>query len=420
MKLSIIKTRTVPTIKVEQLEKTIILHSKYDPLNEAKKWAENETKRLKVNEKIIVIGLSAGYHVQQLAKFIPHKPITVIEFNDTFFNWFKQSELYKNVSILSNVSIKQFSNLSSEERESIFSSVRSSNLLIHKNGIDIMPSKYKGIKSILEDIKLQNDSIKNQLINMSSNFTKNLSLDDDGIGGLENIYKGKPMILISAGPSLDKQLPLLKVIQSESKFILGAVGTALKPLVNYDIVPDFFTFIDPNPGTYDQLTNLDLLITPLYYMSTAFHDTIQLHTGPRRIVWQKGFEDAEIMAKINNDPTIQSGGSVATALLDIMVYFGGEMIALVGQDLAYTDGRSHATATHLQREFKDFQIGEKVTDYYQTGKVYTANNFNLYRRWFEHYAKEHPHLKLYNCTEGGAYIQNWEHISLKDYYLKYI
>ncbi|MGM7634568.1 6-hydroxymethylpterin diphosphokinase MptE-like protein [Bacillus sp. Hm123] len=159
--------------------------------------------------------------------------------------------------------------------------------------------------------------------------------------------------------------------------------------------------------------------TPLFYLSTAYHETVMLNKGPRRILWQKGFEEAEKIAALKQEPTIQTGGSVATALLDVMVQLGGESIALIGQDLAFTDGKSHSNQAHAQKEMKQTKASEKVLNYDRTGEVYTAKNLTIYRKWFESFAKNHPHLHLYNCTEGGAYIHNWEHIRLQDYYLKY-
>lgn len=419
VKITIIETRTVPTIKAELNGRKTFFHSKYNPLIEAQAWYERESKFLKTDEGIIVIGLGAGYHIQQLAENLPEQEITIIEFNDTFFNWFKNSPFHKRIRHYKNVKIQQFSALSTTEKKQVFSSVSSTNLLVHKTGLDLLPQEYNGIRGILEDIQIQKSSILNQIENMNDNFKKNILLNDLGIGTLQNVYEGKPMILVSAGPSLDKQLPLLKKIRDEHFFIIGAVGTAIKPLISFDIVPDFFALIDPNPVTYNQLTGVNLTETTLFYLSTAYHDTIMLHKGPRRIVYQGGYENAEKLANEKNDPTIQTGGSVATALLDIMVYLGGQSIALIGQDLAYTDGKSHASAAHAQKEISDMQGAKKVLNYDQTGEVQTGTNLTIYRNWFEQYAKNNKNLRLYNCTEGGAYINNWMHITLTDYYLKY-
>lgn len=161
-------------------------------------------------EAIIVVGLGAGYHIQQLAETIPGQKIVVIEFNDSYFSWFHNSIFHRDLSSYKNVVLKRFNGLSSLEKETIFTSVNSRNLLIHKSGLDIIPDEYKGIKEALEDLQFQQNSFQHQVGNLKTNFEKNSMLDDQGIGNLSSKYAGKPMILVSAGPSLDKQLPLLK------------------------------------------------------------------------------------------------------------------------------------------------------------------------------------------------------------------
>ncbi|AOV08510.1 motility associated factor glycosyltransferase family protein [Sporosarcina ureilytica] len=416
MTFTIIETKTVPTIQVLSNSRRMILHSKYNPLKEVNIWCDKEADEIKEDEEIIVIGLGAGYHIQQLANRYPTHKITVIEFNDPFFKWFKQSPFNASLSQNDAISMKQFSALSPTEKNQIFSSISLTNLLIHKSGLDLLPTEFEGVKIALEDIILQKNSLRKQLGNLHSNFEKNNALNDKSICDLKNLYSGKPIILVSAGPSLDKQLPLLKKIHDEKHFVIGAVGTAVKPLIKAKITPDFFMIIDPNEATFGQLTNVSLPETPLYYLSTAYHDTVMLHTGPKRIVYQRGYEAAETQANATNSPLIQTGGSVATTLLDLMVYLGGENIALIGQDLAYTDGKSHANAAYAQI---NIQGAQKTINYFRTGKVETNRNLSLYRKWFERYAKQHHGLQLYNCTEGGAYIEHWQHISLKDFYNNY-
>lgn len=416
MNISIIETRTVPTIKIDYNNNSIIFHSKYDPIREANGWSKNALNSINAQSEIIIIGLGSGYHIKQLAEAIPESKITVIEFNHDYFQWFMESIFHEAIKKCVNVSVKLFSNLPVNEQHEMFSPISSSNILIHKNGLDIMPSKYSEVKAILQDMQFKKESIKNQIDNMTVNFARNISLNDEGIKSLQNAYHEKPMILISAGPSLDKQMNLLKKIYDEGKVILGAVGTAIKPLQKYNILPHFFTIIDPNPSTYTQLTDMKLPETTLFYLSTAYHDTIMLHKGPRRILWQEGFLEAEKMAKQLGDPLIQTGGSVATALLDLMVHMGASKIALIGQDLAYTEGLSHASNAHAQKKINETTTLYSTLNYNKTGKIPTARNLNIYRKWFEDYAGKHPDLDLFNCTEGGAYINHWEHISLVKYY----
>lgn len=419
MEIHVIETKTVPTIQVHLNNKKIFLHSKYDPLKEADIWVGKEKSQIKENALILVIGIGAGYHIQKLAETFPSHSITVLEFNKEFYNWFIKSSFYLAFKIQPNIQIKLGSILSSQEQKQLFNNIPSSNILIHKSGLDLLPEKLSGIKAALEDLKMQQRSLQVQQPRLVENFNRNLKLNNEGIKNWKDKFEGRPMILVSAGPSLDKQLPLLKKIQDEDSFIIGAVGTAIKPLLNAGITPDFFSIIDPNPATLEQLKGIQFPDTPLFYLSSAYFETVALHQGPKYIMYQKGFSLAEEWANKNSEPLIQTGGSVATALLDLMVYLGGKTIALIGQDLAYTDGKTHAEVAHDKKTVQEHDRTRYTVDYYRTTKVPTAQNLLLYKKWFETYAEKHSSLTLLNCTEGGAYIENWIHISFYDFYEKH-
>ena len=418
MKISCLDTKTVPTVKVELNNQSIVFHSKYNPLHASQKWAENTLILINPEEEVIVFGLCAGYHIEALSKLLPNTSITVVEFNDQYYDWFVTSPFKVALKKCKNVSLKKFSKLSENQRNSLFASVSSTNILSLEQYFNIIPVHYSSVGAILRRIILQNKSLSNQIGFMKENFNRNVTLNDDGIHNMKEKHLGKPMILISAGPSLNKQLPLLKKIQNSGSFILGAVGTALSPLISYGITPDFYAIIDAQ-ATEKQLDQIELPNTTLFYLSTASTNTILLHKGPRRVVWQRGYEEAELMAEQLKDPAMETGGSVATVLLDIMVYLGGGPIALVGQDLAFSGGKTHASGTHSSMDVNVQFSRQEVLNFYRNGTVMTSNNLTLYRTWFEDYAVSHGDLSLMNCTEGGAYIQNWEHLSLLEYYKKF-
>ncbi|OES46053.1 motility associated factor glycosyltransferase family protein [Domibacillus iocasae] len=409
MKFTIIETRTAPTIQVEINEQNRVFHSKYDPLKEAETWANKALEEVEVNDPILVFGIGAGHHIMKLAEALPKQTIHVVELNSKYEQWFRTTSFYETIRSFENVRFQPI-----KEAASFLTRIHQNNVLIQKTAMDIVPEEFESIKEMLKDFQIQKDSIKNQIDNMTTNFKKNVRLQDPGIGELKDKYRGKKMILVSAGPSLDKQLPLLKQIHDEKEIIIASVGTAVKPLLKSGITPDFFMVIDPNEPTMHQLEGINLPNTPLFYLSTAYHNTILLHKGPRRIVWQNGFQKAHLPADERNDPLMETGGSVATALLDTMVFLGGEQIALVGQDLAFTNSMSHASNTAAGRKVEGTVMVTK--SYNQIDKVPTSKNLTIYRKWFERYAKKKPlNLKLYNCTEGGAYIDGWEHVKLSTF-----
>ena len=416
LNIEIIETKTVPTVQIQHNGQQKIFHSKYDPLNEANRWVQTEIELVELDYSITILGLGAGYHVMEIARLHPDSEINVIEFNESYYNWFIRSPFAYKMNEFKNVNISMIDSLTQDQQQKIFSPEFTNNVLIHKSALDILPLKFLGIEDTLKDIQMKQRSIRLQIENMNNNFEKNSFLNDKGIAELYNQWQDQPAILVSAGPSLNKQLPLLKKIQKQGNIHICSVGTAVKPLLQSGITPEIIVIIDPNPSTFDQLTTLDLPDTSLFYLSTAFHDTIQLHTGSRRILFQGGFDKAVDSARQRKEPLIKTGGSVATALLDLLVYFGANPIALVGQDLAYTDNLSHTDGAYAQKVISGSLT---VLDYYQQEQVTTERNLNSYRRWFEKYVEQNTDVQFFNCTEGGAYITNWKHISLADFYEMY-
>jgi hypothetical protein len=72
-------------------------------------------------------------------------------------------------------------------------------------------------------------------------------LTTPGIHDLKNKLTGKPALIVSAGPSLDKNIALLK--NAVGKALIVSVDTALTPLMEAGIRPDFVLSIDPDIST---------------------------------------------------------------------------------------------------------------------------------------------------------------------------
>ena len=67
----------------------------------------------------------------------------------------------------------------------------------------------------------------------------------DLIKNIENENKeGYPAFIVSAGPSLDKNIDMLKEVKGRG--MIMAVDTAIKPLLKKGIVPDIVASVDPH------------------------------------------------------------------------------------------------------------------------------------------------------------------------------
>lgn len=222
-------------------------------------------------------------------------------------------------------------------------------------------------------------------------------------------------ILIAAGPSLNKNIQELKA--AKNKAFLLAVDTAVKPLLLHGIVPDAFITIDPDkPLKLIEIEGAENI--PVIAPATAKY-TLLDHQKKQKIFYYDSYTMPAHVYWINGKelPGVSTGGSVACSGFSLLYKLGFRTIILVGQDLAYTDNKSHADGTFEEKmPKKDTEGMIMVKGNYQE-KVPTLQNLKVYLDWFGEYikgAKEHRNIRVVNATEGGAWIEGTERMTLKD------
>ncbi|MHB8986332.1 MAG: motility associated factor glycosyltransferase family protein [Eubacteriales bacterium] len=420
MKWSLCNARTgLPTVKVTAPQKSFYLNSSYDPVKEASRWVDN----LRIQEAnapgyFVFLGMAAGYHARALHQAFPDVPVYVWDFNSAFAKWLRNSGLLSWLETCSGKIIYRDTESIRVIQKEFLPQVQNEDslLLVHPPSLEIIPDCLYVVRQVLDEFLLFKRTVNAQQHLLHENFRLNSSLNDPGISRWMGKYVNQPMLLVSAGPSLTKQMSLLREVNKKGSAVIGSVGTALTPLIESGIKPDFVMISDPQEVIIEQLENVRPSDIPLFYLCTASARAVACYPGPKNVVWQKGFREAEIQAAGRHEPLVQTGGSVATCLLDLMVQMGGNPIALVGQDLAFTGGKSHADGTHGLRSVDSEAAALQIDDFYKTGKVSTSRNLYAYLRWFEHYVRDRKEpARFWNCTEGGAYIEGWKHASLEDY-----
>lgn len=294
---------------------------------------------------------------------------------------------------------------------------------IHPNYQELFTEEIMQVLRALE--KVTNDLIVNSQTGalfsaqLAKNQMQNMQFLCDGYntkGLAQAIPHEGAAILVAAGPSLNKNIQELK--KAKNRAFLLAVDTAVKPLLRAGIVPDAFITIDPNKPLKlvdtDEIRDIPL-VTPI----TANHEIVEQQRG-KKIFFYDGYRlgmNAYLsVGKLL--PSVSCGGSVACSGFSLLFKMGFQTIILVGQDLAYTDNRSHADGT-----FQDIMPERDTANMIRVKGNYekdvpTLENLKIYLDWFNMYikgAKEHePALRVINATEGGAYIEGTELLSLAD------
>lgn len=237
---------------------------------------------------------------------------------------------------------------------------------------------------------------------------------------IEVIPNNIPGILVAAGPSLNKNIKELK--KAKGKAFIIAVDTAIKPLLREGIVPDMFSIID-GMKPLDLFEAEGVKEIPMLSGLNAAHEVLDYHKG-MKFFYNENYEFAEkIFAESGQFVgKVHSGGSVATTAFSLMYMIGIDTIILVGQDLAFTDNKSHADGTfHEVMEEKD-TTGYITVEGNIEQKVPTMTSFLVFLDWYKKYiarAKDERkrigrNFRVINATEGGAKIEGTEIMPLKD------
>lgn len=233
---------------------------------------------------------------------------------------------------------------------------------------------------------------------------------------IEVIPRDIPGILVAAGPSLNKNIQELK--KAKGKAFIIAVDTAIKPLLKAGIVPDMYAIIDAMKPL-ELVQEEGAREIPLLTTLNAAPEILKFHKG-MKFFYNEGYLFAEKIFRQSGQMVgdIACGGSVATSVFSLFHKIGITTIILVGQDLAYTDNKSHADGTfHQIMKEEDTSNFMMVEGNYEE-KVPTRTDFKVFIDWYDWYIdackKRIDNFCVINATEGGAKIKNTEIMSLKE------
>ena len=356
------------------LYKNKLIHNQQNPLDEA-----NEVFAMSQNNPVaihLVYGLGLGYLFQVASlksqgTVILYEPdlnilwlaFTLVDFTNDIMkqNVYLTSE-YEDVTDI----IHEKSGMKNTPVLLSLPSQRSFN----PEGFDDLVKKLRDIVgSFSLDLKYTKQKMYPSLKMLLQNLP-HLIMNELPLAWFKDSYKGKTAVVVSAGPTLDKNIEALK--KHRDKYILFTVGTAVKTLYENGLKPDFLCIIE----TYNsarQVEGLNLedvnFITEPYsnpalrqfkYKQTFSH--ISANT-PTNHFW------AEICGEEIDE--YWSKGTVSYTALNCARLLGCSKIILVGQDLAYIEGQCYS---------KDSAYKDLVCEYNQENKKWeiTAKDFEQF------------------------------------------
>lgn len=239
---------------------------------------------------------------------------------------------------------------------------------------------------------------------------------------IQKIKTTNTAIIISTGPSLVKQLPLLKTIKDHATLL--SADASLPILERHGIKPDVVFSIERVADTAEfyRRTSREFQEGIICAMSSLSHPllvesvngaTLQMNMRP--FGYTRYFNLPEY-------GYIGIGMSAANMAYEAAFHGKFETIILIGQDLAYgEDGKSHSEG-HVFGSLKEQKGDFEIEAYGGNGTVRTSKIWNMFRNFFENdiYEAQKHGVMTVNATEGGARIHGAVEMCFGDAIEKYV
>ncbi|MFW6366717.1 MAG: motility associated factor glycosyltransferase family protein [Spirochaetota bacterium] len=431
-----------PTLSVRlDCGRTVRLHSAFDPVKEAARGVsqfETSPGRL-----ILVAGCGLAYHVRLLREKYPNNAILVIE---RYPEIAEESRKLCPGNLEGCRIIHDESHIDAVLETMNISRFRGTSVFFHRQSYSADSGYYdtmvgevsRYISSKISDLLTRFEFEERWVENIFTNIpalSRALPAHE-----FFHRFSGIPAILVSAGPSLKESAP--ELLRYRGRALIACVDTAYKVLLSCGVEPHIVMVLDAQKhsllhflGTHSRRTVLLADIVSCPQVMRRFDGEICISTT------SKYYDDESGKVKRETTPCVdwleqytgplgdvQSGGSVATSLFDFLLNCGCNSITLVGQDLAYTGRKIHATGTYhnerwlaaLDRFTSLENINQNIIRRRKIRYVRSVSGettiltdyvLDLYRRWFSDSARL-VSIPVYNASRAGAYVDYTVHTDL--------
>jgi len=364
----------------------------------------------------IIIGLGTGEYIKEIEPLIKEdNKLIIIEPNIEVYNKY----IYGKENKCENIAVISMTDEYLKYLEIYIGSIALKSFVVHEypNYRNAYPAEVHKIYELIRSVTRRRVINRNTNIYFSKIWfeatisdLKHLSKSKN-IVNMKNVYSGKPAVIVSAGPSLSKNISQLK--QFEDKAVIFTGGRTWRTLIEEGVKADFLSIVDAHELSYelvDEVINKEEVT--LVHSEILPNKVLELHKGNRIF-----YPYAPWINDIVESPNYAfTHSSVAHTCTKLAMYMGCNPIIFLGQDLAYTDDKVHAeNAEFVQEKYKDKEDITKVADSFSPyvediygNKIRTSMTLSLFREQFEEIIKESPEIEFINSTEGGANIKGTE------------
>jgi len=410
------------TLSFQRDGRKIYIHSPYDPQREAEQYAEGQLREAGSGNFTVFFGMGLGFGMQEVLSRLPaENRVLVFEPHfELFYLAFCHVDLstlltHNQTTVTCDSSIQGAMMMYMNMFElATFSGVQ----FFSNPAFEVLPQA-PAFDEFAQRIRYEMTAISGniqtlmvmgemQQTNIILNFPE--ILDNPPFQHLIKRFSGRPAVIVSAGPSLEKNVQLLTELDERALII--AVDTSVRPLLAAGITPHAVVTGDPQELNSRHLRGIDLPETYLIAEPQSPIASLRGWTGPKFIC---SFHDnlMQWVDRVLGDRGhVLVWGSVAVMAYDVAVKIGADPIVFVGQDLSFPGGRTYTSGTFFETEEKQQMTVEELqkkgtaliemTDIYgqpvQTNRQMFAY-FNFLRN-----RMADPDVRgrlIINATEGG-------------------
>lgn len=403
------------------------LHSKYDPVREANMWVEQLGEEIQAVQQVVFYGLGLGYHLESFLDKYPDKSIYLYE---------PDAEI-----ILAAMEARNLGKILKHNKIVVFgfgSEKHASDQFIH-TFIEQVSQDHRMVvtpgyqRPYAEMIKSFHEEFRRAVLlfrgnlhtfiafreewpeNIINNMVKNISCPP--LSSLEQVAKGKPVVIVGSGPSLDVDKDYLKTMAEHA--LVFAAGTSIRALLAHDIIPDMIFSIDGSEKNYQAFQGLNYEDIPMTYAPTVRYKIIkQKRKNLYHVVMRNDSLSTYLLPDESSKHRFFSTTSVTGTALQTAALFGCDPVILMGQDLSYPGGRLYSgKVDHFSKEEQQQQLNKatlKVENVQGGENEISRPMLNTLRDMETAISIFNRDSRVINTSKLGAKIKHTEFMPIED------
>ncbi|WP_286885345.1 6-hydroxymethylpterin diphosphokinase MptE-like protein [Aneurinibacillus sp. UBA3580] len=416
----------VSTIEKYEGERWQAIHSLYDPLQEAVRWAKPALKA--ETREVVLFGLGFGYYVEALLALNPQLRFYIIEPDLHVF--------------LHSLEVRDWTGFPWEQvlylgfgsdeaalntlHQSYFQRVHTALQIMELPAyLRLYPDIYKRFTETLK--KSREEYVESMTTTLyfqkmwARNAMKNLRrmTESPSAYSLTPQFQDRLVILTASGPSLTEAIPVIKRAQEEQKAVIVAAGTSVNSLLKQGVTPDVFISYDPNEPNYHMLKPVFQSGIPFLFASTIYYRIMEEYEGPvAHFLTNQDYIYPYLDRKAKPEEIVQDAPTVTLIAMQLLLKMGCKAIYLAGQDLAYIGKQTYAAGTSAHHdavnagETTAFQ--QRLTVENNQGELAETNeSFMTMISSINNFFTRNPVQNIYNLSAYGAKLKNIPYVSLE-------